>query len=196
MTVAVRLSMKTSTAKFYNSSNFPSQTLVKTPAQDSIKLSPKLGANENSSSELKQRLHKWDVGESFTSKLNQIRPNLRFSNSSNSGLEQRFPKRNFIESSSLRFDFLLPMPVFSCSSNSGLEHKRPKWNLTENSAWSSTIFKVKLCWKWDLIYPVLGLNQTIPKVRFGCNSNSGPYNEFPSKALVKFSSRCSIKKVK
>ena len=156
--------MKTSTAKFYNSSNFPSQTLVKTPAQDSIKLSPKLGVNENSSSELKQRLPKWDLGESFTSKLNQIPPNLRFSNSSNSGLEQRFSKRNFSESSSLRFDFLLPMPGFSYSFNSGLEQKRPKWNLTESSAWSSTIFKVKLCWKWDLIYPVSGLNQTIPKL--------------------------------
>ena len=83
---------------------------------------------------------------------------------SSSGLKQRLPNWNFIESSSLRFDFLPPMPGFAYSSNSGLEQKRPKWNLTESSAWSSTTFKVKLCWKWDLIYPVWGFNQTILKL--------------------------------
>ena len=137
---------------------------MKVPTQDSIKLSPKLGVNKNFSSGLKQTLPKWDLGESFSSKLNQTPPNLRFSNSSKLGLQQRFPKWNFIESCSLRFDFLFLMPGFAYSSNSGLEQKRPKWNLTESSAWSSTTFKVKLCWKWYLIYPVWGFNQTIPKL--------------------------------
>ena len=144
--------------------DFPSEALVKVPAQDSIKLSPESRDNENSSSGLKQRLPKWDLGESFSWKLNQTPPNLSFSNSSNSGIEQRLPKWNFIEGFSFRFDFLLPMPGFAYSSNSGLEQKRPKWNLAESSAWSSTTFKVKLWWKCDLIYPVWSFNQTIPKL--------------------------------
>ena len=160
MTVIVRVSIKNSAAKFYNSSNlglrgFPSEALVKVPAQDSIKLSPKLGV---------KTLPKWDFGESFSLKLIQTPPNLRFSNSSKLGLEQRVLKWNFIESSSLRFDYLFPMPRFAYSSNSRLEQKSPKWNLTESSAWSSTTFKVKLCWKWYLIYPAWGFNQTIPKL--------------------------------
>ena len=72
--------------------DFPIEPLVKVLAQDSIKLSPKLGVSKNSSSGLKQRLPKWDFGESASSKLNQTPPNPRFSNSFNSRLEQRIPK--------------------------------------------------------------------------------------------------------
>ena len=49
---------------------FPIEVLVKVPAQDLIKLSPKLSVNENSSSGLKQRFPKWDLRESFSSKMN------------------------------------------------------------------------------------------------------------------------------
>ena len=120
--------------------DFPSEALVKVPAQDLIKLSPKLLVNKNSSSGLKQRLPKWDFCESSNSKLNQTPSNLGFSNSSNSGREQRLPKWKFIESSSLRFDLLLPMSGLAYSSNSGLEQKRPKWNLTLSSTRNSTTF--------------------------------------------------------
>ena len=117
-------------------------SLLKAPAQDSIELSPKLGVSKSSNSGLKQRLPKWDVGESSSSELNQTLPNLRFRNSSNSALEQRLSKENFIERLSLRFDLLLAMSGFANSFNLGLEQKRPKWNLTESSARSSNSFKV------------------------------------------------------
>ena len=172
---------------------FPSEALVKVPVQDSIKLSPKLGVNENPSSGLKQGLPKWDFGESFSSKLSQIPPNLRFSNSSNSGLEKRLPKWNFIESSSLRFDFLLLMPGFAYSFKSGLEQKRPKWKLTESLELDH--FQNKTLLKVGLDLSSLGIQSNNFQVRFGCNSNSGPYNELPSKALVKFSGRGSIKNI-
>ena len=171
---------------------FPSEALVKVPAQDSIKLSPKLGVYENPSSRLKQGLPKWDFGESFSSKLNQTLPNLHFSNSSNSGLEKSLPKWNVIETSSLRFDFLLLMPGFGYSSKSGLEQKRPKWNLTESLELDH--FQNKTLLK-GLYLSSLGTQSNNFQVRFGCNSNSGSYNELPSKALVKFPGRGSIKNI-
>ena len=166
---------------------------MKVSTQDSIKLSPKFGVNENSSSGFKQRLPKWDLGESFSSKLNQTPPKLRFSSSSNPGLKKRLPKWNFIESSSLRFDFLLPMPDFAYSSNSGLEQKRPKWNLTEGLELDH--FQNKTLLKVGLGLSSLGIQSNNSQVRFGCSSNSGLYNESPSKALVKFPGRGSIKNI-
>ena len=168
---------------------------MKVSTQDSIKLSPKFGVNENSSSGFKQRLPKWDLGESFSSKLNQTPPKLRFSSSSNPGLKKRLPKWNFIESSSLRFDFFSSHARFCLQFQLGTRTKtskvKPYWkfSLELDHFQCKTLLKVGL----DLFS--LGINSNNSQVRFGCNSNSGPYNEFPSKALVKFPGRGSIKNI-
>ena len=155
--------------------DFPSEDLVKVPpAQDSIKLFPKLDVRNSSSLGLKQRPPRWDFSENSSSKLNQTLRNLHFSNSSNSGLEQRIPKWNFIESSSWRFDLLLPIPGFGYSLNSGLGQKHPEWNFTESSAWGSTkYFQSKTLSKKKLYLSSSGLKSNTSQVRFGCDSNSG-----------------------
>ena len=130
----------------------------------------------------------------FLFETNQILPNLCFRNSSNLGFKQRFPKWNFIESSSLRFYLLLPITDFEYNSSSGLEQKRPKWNLVESSAPGSTKhFQSKTLLKVKLYLSSSGLQSNAFQARFGCKSNSRTYNEFPSKALVKFPGRGSIK---
>ena len=175
LTVRVRVSIKNSKAKFYNSSNLGliQRHLVKVSAQDSIKLFPKLDVRNSSSLGLKQRPPRWDFSENSSSKLNQTLRNLHFSNSSNSGLEQRIPKWNFIESSSWRFDLLLPIPGFGYSLNSGLRQKHPEWNFTESSAWGSTkYFQSKTLSKKKLYLSSSGLKSNTSQVRFGCDSNS------------------------
>ena len=181
LTVRVRVPIKNSKTKFYNSSNLGLiQRLPKWRFSESSTSSgldqtfPKLDVRNSSSSGLKQRLPRWDFSENSSSKLNQTLPNLRFSNSSNSGLGQRIPKWNFIESSSLRFDLLLPMSGFGYSLNSGLGQKHPKWNFTESSAWGSTkYFQSKTLSKKKLYLSSSGLKSNTSQVRFGCDSNSG-----------------------
>ena len=102
----------------------------------------------------------------------------KFHNSSNLGLKQRLPKWSFSESFSSGLDQALSkVESFSNSSNSELKQKCSKWNLTEISArgltkqfQSETFLKVKLY----LSSP--GLSSSFSQVRFGYNSNSGPYN--------------------
>ena len=85
------------------------------------------------------------------------------------------------------------MPGFACSSNSGLEQKRPKWNLTE--CLELDHFQNKTLLKVGFDLSSLGIQSNNSQVKSGYNSNSGPYNKFPSKALVQFPGRGSIKNI-
>ena len=90
MTVTVRVSIKKSTANFYNSSNFGlKQTLPNLNFPENFssgldqKFASELGVSNIFSWGLKQRLSKLDFGESSSSKLDQTLPNLHFRNISN-----------------------------------------------------------------------------------------------------------------
>ena len=86
------------------------------------------------------------------------------------------------------------MSGFGYSSNSRLGQKRPKRNLIESSARSSTKdFQIKTLLKIKLYLSGSGIRSKTLQVRFSCNSDSGPYNEFLSKALVKCLDRGLIK---
>ena len=86
------------------------------------------------------------------------------------------------------------MPSFAYSSKSGLEQKRPKWNPTE--ILELDYFQNKTLLKVGLDLSSLGIQSNNFQVRFGCNANSGPYNKLPSKGLVKFPGRGSIRNIR